>query len=49
MIKITVYLTEKQIQGLKALAKETGLSYSEHLRRAVDEYLTKLRKERAGD
>lgn len=43
MIRINLYLTEKQINALKSL---NGLSVSEHIRRAIDEYLARLSKER---
>lgn len=32
------YLTEKQIKKLKEISDRTGLSLSEILRRAIDEY-----------
>jgi len=37
------HLTEKQIEGLKKLSKETGLSVAELIRRAIDDYLDKKR------
>ena len=33
------YLTEQQMKALKALSQATGMSMSEHMRRAVDSYL----------
>ena len=39
MIMISAYLTEKQIAALKNLSEQTGLSASEHIRRAIDIYL----------
>ena len=33
------YLPKQQMEALKALSKETGLSMSEHMRRAIDDYL----------
>lgn len=40
-----LYLAEKQIENLKKLSTETGLSVSEHIRRAIDEYLAKQKRE----
>lgn len=34
-----VWLTNKQIAKLKALAERTGLKVAEHIRRAIDSYL----------
>lgn len=45
MIRLNAYLTAQQDKALKRLAKKTGLTYSEHLRRAIDEYLEKRKKE----
>jgi len=39
------HLTEKQIESLEKLSKETGLSVAELIRRAIDDY---LRRERRG-
>lgn len=41
MIRINIYITQKQKQALEEL---NGLTLSEHIRRAIDEYLAKLRK-----
>ena len=43
MIRINIYITQKQREALEALNQ---LSLSEHIRRAIDEYITRLRKER---
>jgi hypothetical protein len=43
MIKISFYITKKQKKALEDLNE---LSLSEHIRRAIDEYLARLRKER---
>jgi len=43
MIRISVFITNKQKEALEALNE---LSLSEHIRRAIDEYLARLRKER---
>lgn len=45
MIRINIYITKKQKEALEAL---NGLSLSEHIRRAIDEYLARLKKERKG-
>ncbi len=42
----TVHLTEKQIEELKKLSDEEGLKVAEIIRRAIDEYLEKKRKEK---
>jgi hypothetical protein len=39
MVGFLLKLAEKQIIELRALSKKTGLSVSEHIRRAVDDYL----------
>jgi predicted DNA-binding protein len=41
MIRTGIYLPKDQIARLKRLAKITGLSMAEHVRRAIDNYLTK--------
>jgi len=42
MKRINLYVTLKQWKFLKDL---NGLSLSEHIRRAIDEYIAKFRKE----
>ena len=44
MKRINHHLTEKQIKKLKALSKKSGLSASEILRRALDEYLDGIKE-----
>jgi len=39
MTALLIKFAHSQIKALRALAKKTGLSVSEHIRRAVDEYL----------
>jgi len=39
--RVGFYLSEIEIKGLKKLSKKTGLSVSELIRRAIDEYLSK--------
>jgi hypothetical protein len=41
MKRVDYHLTIKQIEALRLLAKETGLSVAELIRRAVDAYLKK--------
>jgi len=41
MKRTNIHLSEKQIERLKALSKETGLTVAELVRRAIDEYLDK--------
>lgn len=43
MIKINLYITKKQYQALKRLAVN-GIKLSEHIRRAIDEYLERISK-----
>jgi len=42
--RVGFYLSEIQIRGLKKLSKKTSISVSEHIRRAVDEYLERFAK-----
>ena len=35
------YLTQNQIERLREISAETGIGVSEHMRRALDEYLEK--------
>ncbi len=42
--RVNFYLTEIQQKELRKLAKRSGLTFSEHLRRAVDEYLSRQGK-----
>jgi len=39
MRRYNLYLSEPQKEALKALSGATGLSVSEHVRRAIDDYL----------
>ncbi len=45
MHRTNLFLAEKQITALKAMAQKTGLTYSELIRRAIDEYLKRHRKD----
>ena len=42
MKRINHHLTEKQIKKLKAQSKKSGLSSSELIRRALDEYFDRI-------
>ncbi len=44
--RVNHYMADVQIKRLKKLSKKTGLSVSEHIRRAVDEYLYKQEMEK---
>ena len=46
MIKYTLYLTDQQLKELRALAVER-VSVAEHIRRAVDEYLKRIKDDNA--
>jgi len=37
------YIPERMMVALKTLCEHTGLSVAEHVRRAIDEYLKKLK------
>ena len=41
-----VIIPNRQDRELRKLADETGLTISEHIRRAIDQYLLALKKER---
>jgi metal-responsive CopG/Arc/MetJ family transcriptional regulator len=41
MKKVNLNLSEKQVDKLKEISGISGISYSEHVRRAIDEYLRK--------
>lgn len=43
--RLHVMLTESQYQRMQSLAKKSGYSFSELMRRAVDLYLTKTKKD----
>ena len=49
MKRIDLYLTEVQLKQLKQIKEETGISSSESVRRALDIYLSNLRREINGD
>ena len=45
MIRTRIFLSEDQRKRLGALASATGLTPSEHARRAIDEYLERREPE----
>lgn len=49
MERINLTFTTQQISELRRLHKKTGIRKSEHVRRAVDEYILKLRKQENED
>jgi len=44
MIRTNIYLTEPQTKKFKAISKKTGLTVSDLIRRALDEWLKKYEK-----
>ena len=44
MKRVAMFFTESQRQRLRALSQKTGLSVSELVRRAVDEFLERMPK-----
>lgn len=49
MKRTNVHLSEKQLEALKALQEETGITTAEHIRRAIDAYLAAKKKEAGKD
>lgn len=45
MKRLNFYVSDKQYRQLQAVKKATGLTVSEHVRRALDQYLTMVFKE----
>jgi len=43
-VKFNVYLTEPELQALDGFAIATGLSISEHVRRAIDTYIEREKR-----
>ncbi|MBW2010149.1 MAG: CopG family transcriptional regulator [Deltaproteobacteria bacterium] len=41
MKRKNIHLTDKQVEQLEKMAKETGLKVAEIIRRALDDYLKK--------
>lgn len=42
--RMNFYLTDIQIKRLQTISKRTGLTVSEHVRRAIDEYWERFEK-----
>jgi predicted DNA-binding protein len=47
MKRLNFFLPEQVIAALQALSEKTGLSVSEHVRRAIDAYLKNQQKEQS--
>ena len=45
MQRINLHLTKQQVKALRQVCRSTGLSLAELVRRAIDAYLSTLRKE----
>lgn len=45
MIQTSLYMTEKQFSYIDNLASQKGITFSEALRRLLDEYLDRMEKE----
>lgn len=43
MIPLLIKFTKNQVKAIRALAKSTGMSVSEHVRRALDQYLERFK------
>lgn len=46
MKRLHLYLTEQQLAALRKLAEKTGLPLGDHVRRALDAYLTDTKQAR---
>ena len=44
MKRVNIYLSNKQYDALKQVAKETEVKFAEHVRRALDKYLASLKR-----
>ncbi len=45
MVRTNIYLSEQQDRELKRLAEEGGLKKSELIRRAIDDYILKIKRQ----
>lgn len=43
MTRINIYIGAKQYEALKRVEAKTSINFSEHIRRAIDNYLDELR------
>ena len=46
MKRVNLYLSDKQDADLREIAKDTDVKYSEHVRRALDDYIKKVKREK---
>ena len=46
MVRTSIVLTEHQRETLRAISKETGLPFSEIIRRAIDAYIQQYRRKK---
>jgi predicted DNA-binding protein len=44
MKRIAMYITEQQRKLLKAMSEQTGLTMAELVRRAIDEFLARIKR-----
>jgi hypothetical protein len=49
MKRYNVYFSEKQLEQLTSVAQDTGIKIAEHIRRAIDEYLERLKRRRRSE
>jgi metal-responsive CopG/Arc/MetJ family transcriptional regulator len=48
MIRVNFYLSKLQVDKLKEISQSSGLSISEHIRRAIDLYIKEIRNVERG-
>jgi predicted DNA binding CopG/RHH family protein len=46
MKRVNIYLSDKQYDALKQVAKKTDVKFAEHVRRALDKYLASLKRQK---
>ena len=46
MKRTNIYLSDKQDADLRQISKETDVKFAEHVRRALDDYIKKLKREK---
>jgi len=44
MKRVDLYITLLQFDSLKTISQKTGLTFSEHIRRAIDSYIKEQQK-----
>jgi predicted DNA-binding protein len=47
MKRTNINLSDKQDAVLREIAKDTGIKYAEHVRRAIDAYIKQIKREKA--